>query len=63
VRILAEYPEEVISSEYKKILLPELISVLCKEDDELVLLQFLARRVAELKKAGVKSDETPPPKL
>jgi len=49
-RILSEYPEHVISAEHKKELHPELVLVLCKEDDPKVLVDFLRRRIDELKK-------------
>jgi hypothetical protein len=48
-RILNEYPEEVISRAHKTKLHPELVGVICTEHDPLVLIQFLKRRIAELK--------------
>jgi hypothetical protein len=48
-RILNEYPEEVISHAHKIKLHPELVGVICREHDPLVLIQFLKRRITEFK--------------
>lgn len=48
--ILSEYPEHVISNEHKSILHPELVTLICRESDPKLLVDFLRSRIAELKK-------------
>ena len=47
--VLDAYPEHVISTEHKALLLPELVEVISAEHDYNALLSFLRKRFAELK--------------